>query len=152
MLIKKTGNLLDLAENGDFDVIVQGCNCFCVMGSGLACQIKQRYPGAANADARTFRGDFNKLGNCTMFDAGKFLIVNAYTQYNMSKGEDVFEYAAFSLILQKIAHFYPTAIVGLPMIGCGLAGGNKEIIIAIIEDFSEKITSTGGDVTLVNYY
>lgn len=146
-----TGDLLALAEQGHFDIIIHGANCFNTMGGGIAKQIKAKYPGAANADARTFRGDFNKLGNCTMFDAGKFLIVNAYTQYNMSKGEDVFEYAAFSLILQKIAHFYPTAKVGLPMIGCGLAGGNKEIIMAIMEDFSEKITSTGGDVTLVNY-
>lgn len=146
-----TGDLLALAEQGQFDIIIHGGNCFNTMGGGIAKQIKAKYPGAAKADAATVRGDFNKLGNYTTFETGKFLIVNAYTQYNMSKGEDVFEYAAFSLILQKIAHFYPTATVGMPLIGCGLAGGNKEIIMAIMEDFSAKITSTGGDVTLVKY-
>ena len=26
------GNLISLAKAGQFDVIVQGCNCFCTMG------------------------------------------------------------------------------------------------------------------------
>ena len=25
------GDLIKMAQNGDFDVIAQGCNCFCVM-------------------------------------------------------------------------------------------------------------------------
>lgn len=34
-----TGNLIKLAINGDFDVIIHGCNCFCKMGAGIAKQI-----------------------------------------------------------------------------------------------------------------
>ena len=30
------GNIFDLAEQGEFDVVVHGCNCFCTMGKGIA--------------------------------------------------------------------------------------------------------------------
>jgi hypothetical protein len=33
MLQHTKGNLLDLAEAGEFDIIVQGCNCFNAMGA-----------------------------------------------------------------------------------------------------------------------
>ena len=34
------GNLLDLAEAGEFDIVVQGCNCFNTMGGGIAREIR----------------------------------------------------------------------------------------------------------------
>ena len=54
-----TGDLLDKAENGDYDIIVHGCNCFCVMGSGIAAQIRERYPEAAEIDKQTLRGNLD---------------------------------------------------------------------------------------------
>jgi O-acetyl-ADP-ribose deacetylase (regulator of RNase III) len=38
------GDLLALAKEGKFDIIVQGCNCHNVMGAGLAKQIKEEFP------------------------------------------------------------------------------------------------------------
>lgn len=146
-----TGNLLDLAEQGEFDVVVQGCNCFNTMGGGIAREIAERYPMAALVDYGTLKGDYDKLGNYTTAFTGKFLIVNAYTQYNMSQGTDVFEYTAFQLILEKIAHHYGDRSIGLPYIGMGLAGGNSSWIIPMIEDFAEKVSTKGGIVTLVEF-
>ena len=145
------GNLLDLAESGEFDIIVQGCNCFNTMGGGIAREIRERYPVAAIVDNETLKGDYNKLGNYTTAFTGKFLIVNAYTQYNMSQGTDVFEYAAFQLILEKLSFVYPGKRFGLPYIGMGLAGGDKDIIIPMIEMFAERISAEGGTVTLVEF-
>jgi O-acetyl-ADP-ribose deacetylase (regulator of RNase III) len=145
------GNLLDLAENGDFDIIVQGCNCFNTMGGGIAREIRERFPMAATVDDETQRGDYNKLGNYTTAFTGKFLIVNAYTQYNMSQGTDVFEYGAFQLILEKLAFAFPGKRIGLPYIGCGLAGGDSDTIIPMIEWFAERIAREGGSVTLVEF-
>jgi O-acetyl-ADP-ribose deacetylase (regulator of RNase III) len=154
-LIHKKGNLLDLAEAGLFDVIVQGCNCFNTMGGGIAREISERYPSAALFDNETEKGDYNKLGNYTVaypeFTNGKFMIVNAYTQYNMSQGTDVFEYAAFELILQKICYKYGNLRIGLPYIGMGLAGGDKEVILEQIEYFAAKVDERGGSVTLVEF-
>ena len=150
------GNLLDLAEAGQFDVIVQGCNCFNTMGGGIAREIRERYSEAMIADQRTTRGDYNKLGNWTNaeltghFDA-KFIIINAYTQYDMSTGEDVFEYTAFQLILEKLTFAYPGKRFGLPYIGMGLAGGDKDVIMPMIEWFAERVALEGGTVTLVEF-
>jgi O-acetyl-ADP-ribose deacetylase (regulator of RNase III) len=152
MTLKHTkGNLLDLAEAGDFDVVVQGCNCFNTMGGGIAREIRERYPVAATVDSETLKGDYRKLGNWTTAFTGKFLIVNAYTQYNMSQGTDVFEYTAFQLILEKLSFAYPGKRIGLPYIGMGLAGGDKDVIIPMIEWFADRISAEGGTVTLVEF-
>ena len=152
-LIKRKGNLLDLAEAGEFDIIVQGCNCFCRMGSGIAKEIRARYPRAYQVDMLTKEGDYTKLGSWTDSDAGKFWIINAYTQYDTAKkaGEDVFEYCAFELILQKLCHMYGDKRIGLPYIGMGLAGGNKDVIMEQIEYFAQKVSAKGGSVTLVEF-
>jgi O-acetyl-ADP-ribose deacetylase (regulator of RNase III) len=156
MLKHTKGNLLDLAERGEFDVVVQGCNCFNTMGGGIAREIRERYPHIAEVDALTTKGDYNKLGNYTkgIVDADNnhsFLIINAYTQFDMSKGTDVFEYNAFALLLQKMERLYGTYSIGLPYIGMGLAGGKKEVIIPMIEYFANGVTAKGGTVTLVEF-
>jgi O-acetyl-ADP-ribose deacetylase (regulator of RNase III) len=160
-LLHAQGNVLLMAEAGKFDVVVQGCNCFNAMGGGIAREIRQRYPEVALVDSNTVRGDYNKLGTYTEGyawfntqkgdDSDNFIIVNAYTQYNMSSGEDVFEYEAFALILKKLAHQYPTHKFGFPYIGMGLAGGDKNRILPMLEAFANQISSTNGSVTLVEF-
>lgn len=151
-MIHAKGNLLDMAENGDFDIIVQGCNCFCKMGSGIAKEIRNRYPQAFEVDYETEMGDMFKLGSFTTADAGKFLIVNAYTQYGTAKhGEDVFEYGSFEVILKKLAYAYGDRRFGFPYIGMGLAGGNKEVIMGMLQDFADSVKDKGGTVTLVEF-
>jgi O-acetyl-ADP-ribose deacetylase (regulator of RNase III) len=151
MLKHTKGNLLDLAEAGLFDIVVQGCNCFNTMGGGIAREIAERYPMCAEIDRLTERGEYMKLGNWTEFDSGKFIIINAYTQYNMSRGTDVFEYIAFELILQKLIHTHGDKRIGLPYIGMGLAGGDKEIILDMIAEFANNVSKIGGEVTLVEF-
>ena len=157
MLKHTKGNLLDLAEAGELDVVVQGCNCFNTMGGGIAREIRERYPHVAAVDGKTVRSDYNKLGNWTSENVilkngtVTFDIINAYTQYNMSQGTDVFEYNAFALILQKLEHAYGNKRIGFPYIGMGLAGGKKEIIIPMIEYFAKSVSAKGGTVTLVEF-
>jgi len=151
MLKHTKGNLLDLAEAGEFDIIVQGCNCFNTMGGGIAREIRERYPMAATVDNETLKGNYCKLGNFTTAFTGKFLIVNAYTQYNMSQGSDVFEYTAFQLILEKLTFVYPGKRWGIPYIGMGLAGGDRGVIIPMIEWFSDRVSLENGTVTLVEF-
>lgn len=161
-LIREKGDLLLMADAGEFDIIIHGCNCFNTMGAGIARQIADRYPKAKDADDITVRGDITKLGNYSYGwhireDITALVIFNAYTQYSTSKaGEDVFEYDAFKLILRKIAHevsgFQKTDVnIGLPYIGMGLAGGDAKRILQIMEDFAESIAKLGGTVTLVEY-
>lgn len=149
------GDLLKRARAGDFNVIVHGCNCFETMGSGIARQIREEYPEAYEADKNySFAGDYNKLGNYSVMLGKSFNIINAYTQFGFNRGgqnEDVFEYTSFDMILQKLAHQYPTCKFGFPFIGMGLAGGDAERIVASLEWFTETVEKTGGSVTLVEY-
>jgi len=157
MLKHVKGNLLDLAEAGHFDVVVQGCNCFNAMGGGIAREIRERYPHVAKVDSNTVRGAYNKLGNWTnelvILKNGTvcFDVINAYTQYNMSTGQDVFEYAAFELILQKLLYTYGDKRIGFPFIGMGLARGDKQRIIGLLEWFADEIEKRGGSATLVEF-
>lgn len=152
MLYHTKGNLIDLAEKGQFDVIVQGCNCQNTMGSGLAKEIRARYPGAYQADQMTIKGDKNKIGAFSKYHTGKFIIINAYTQYHyLPRGLDHFEYEGFQIILDQLSRRYVGASFGLPYIGMGLAGGNKNLIIPMIEKFAKNVSLQGGSVTLVDF-
>jgi O-acetyl-ADP-ribose deacetylase (regulator of RNase III) len=149
------GDLLQLAREGHFNVIVQGCNCFCTMGSGIAKQIKEEYPEAYAADCETVKGDKSKLGSFTVAHVEQFDIINAYTQYDYNRyGQpkaDHFEYDNFALILLKLAEKYKGCNFGFPCIGMGLAGGDVVEILFLLETFADIVQYNGGSVTLVEY-
>jgi O-acetyl-ADP-ribose deacetylase (regulator of RNase III) len=56
------GDIIKLAQQGQFDVIVHGCNCFCTMGSGIAKAVKSCFPIAFQVDLKTQKGEKAKLG------------------------------------------------------------------------------------------
>ncbi len=65
-------------------------------------------------------------------------IVNAYTQYgfgrNHSNGTQIpLDYEALTLCMRKINHVFKGQHIGLPQIGCGLAGGDWNHVKAIIQ-------------------
>jgi O-acetyl-ADP-ribose deacetylase (regulator of RNase III) len=100
------GDLLHMAQHGDFDVIIHGCNCFNTMGAGIAKSIKQQFPAAYRADCQTQQGNPEKLGTYSSADVychrkqkqqratqkddqedlevqyHKLTIINAYTQFD----------------------------------------------------------------------
>lgn len=132
------GNLLDMAKKGEFDVIIHGCNCFCDMGAGIAKYIKQDFLEAFEADKNTKHGDKNKLG--TFSEAlitrysNNIVVINAYTQFHFNaRGKDLFEYDKFPQLLQSIKLKYGDKRIGLPLIGCGLAGGDEKRILGMID-------------------
>jgi O-acetyl-ADP-ribose deacetylase (regulator of RNase III) len=84
------GDLLKLAQEGVFDVIAHGCNCFCTMGAGVAKGVATYFPQPLEADRKTLKRDRSKLGTCTVADvqttSGELRVVNAYTQYDFRAG------------------------------------------------------------------
>jgi len=125
------GNLLDLFQQGEFDVIAHGANCFNTMGAGIAGQIAVRFPEAQQVDNTTTPGDLLKLGSLTVALTDYGLIFNLYTQYQPGKNLD---YTALRLSLRKMARMIrgKKYRVGLPKIGAGIAGGNWQKIEKII--------------------
>jgi O-acetyl-ADP-ribose deacetylase (regulator of RNase III) len=152
MLKTIKGDLVQMAKDGDFDVILHGCNCFNTMGAGIAAQIAVKCPDARLADDETVRGDPGKLGTYSI-GVDTALVLNCYTQFGTAKhGDmDVFEYTAFERVLSKIVHRFGEYSIGLPLIGMGLAGGDKTRIMPMIEAFAQRVTEKGGSVTLVEW-
>lgn len=128
----------------DCHIIAHGCNCFCVMGAGIAKQIALKYPEAATVDKLTVRGDIGKLG---LYSAGfskkdEKIIFNLYTQYSYGGGGRQVNYTAikdcFELLHQAVNDLntinnYPHK-VGIPRIGAGLGGGDWNQIEKIIQE------------------
>lgn len=122
------GNLLDLAEQGQFDIVVHGANCQNTMNSGIAKEIRERFPKAYLADQVTEKADIDKMGCFTQayidgvryehplkdfgfdeFEADErtegarkirysFTILNAYTQYTY--GYDDKQYVDYNAVKQ----------------------------------------------------
>lgn len=139
----------DLLKGGD-DVIAHGCNCICNMGAGIALQIKRTYPLAFAVDKATKHTDINKLGTYTQwtgpnvyFPDRQITVVNAYTQFSIFKNDfrygnyakkDLFEYAHFKTILERMKSEFEEKTIALPKIGAGLAHGNWTRIEKIINE------------------
>lgn len=144
---KIKGDLVLRAINGDFNMIIHGCNCFNTMGAGIAKQIKQYFPLAYRADQDTQKGDKSKLGDFSWVIEHDVIVINAYTQYHYGHGKCHADYNAIRSVFQKIfrlASQLPCIRIGYPCIGAGHAGGNWDIISTIID--SEL---SGTDHTLV---
>jgi O-acetyl-ADP-ribose deacetylase (regulator of RNase III) len=130
------GDLLKLAKEGHFDVIVHGCNCFCTMGAGIAKQIKSQFPSAFEVDLKTTKGSEEKLGSYSSSEVSigshKLTIINAYTQYHWRGNGNKADYEAIRKVFNRIKQEYGGLKIGYPMIGAGLAGGDWAVISNII--------------------
>lgn len=137
------GNLIQLADQGNFDVIIHGCNAFTTMSGGIAAAIAHRAPQAFVVDCKTKKGDRTKMGTYTrsfVCDANAikgYTIINAYTQYTFWDRNDMLDYVALKTVFEKIKQDYDSTVniprIGIPLIGAGLACGDWDEIEAIIK-------------------
>jgi O-acetyl-ADP-ribose deacetylase (regulator of RNase III) len=150
-----TGNLISMAFDGQFDVIVHGTNCYNNMGSGIAKEVRLRCPGAYWADQGTNKGDEAKLGTITcgssknpdkQEEVAEFTVVNAYTQHRYGRDRRHVDYDALRSCFKAVKEQFAGKRIGYPLIGAGLAGGDWEVISAIIDEELD-----GEDHTLVRF-
>ena len=142
------GNLLD----SNCDYICHQVNCQGVMNSGIARQIRDRWPEVYSY----YRGrwlETNKAGMngglytpeimlgtidiVELLDNTGRRVINMYSQANYGyDGSRFTSYDAFAKVLEKIrqsTNYNDT--IGFPKnIGCGLGGGNWNAISALIEE------------------
>lgn len=153
MITEHKGNILEFLQEDKIEVLVHGCNCFKIMGAGLAKQIKIVYPKAYKADIDYKVGrPIEKLGNYSAFKLpnlrGKIrdkYVVNAYTQFNPGANFDI---NALISVLKIIKRDFGKRVIGFPQIGAGIGGGNwNEIKTAIIAEFGY----TKNEVKIIYY-
>ena len=132
------GDLIQLAQDGEFDLIVHGCNCFATMGAGIAKGIKATFPEAYEADLTTPRGEQTKLGTCSFAEVTRngrsLVVVNAYTQFDWRGSGQKLDYEAVRSCMRWIRQRFGGKRIGLPKLGAGLAGGDWPTIAAIMEE------------------
>ncbi len=146
MILYRTGDIL-CADNTT-DIIAHQVNCMGVFGAGLAKQIAEQYPEVKSeymTYCQTYRTDL--LGRCQIVQAHKEqeagkqkIFANLFGQYSYgtSKGRCYTNYEAFRQALKTLrdyARFYSLRISFPQGIGCGLAGGDWEVIHRYLTDF-----------------
>ncbi len=144
------GDLIQLALDGRFDLIIHGCNCFCTMAAGIAKAIRAEFPEAYEADCKTEKGSKDKLGSYSHAvvdkDGHHITVVNAYTQHDFKGPGMKADYSAIRDVFKKIKSDFAGKRIGYPKIGAGLAGGDWNIIAQIIDQELD-----GEDHTLVEF-
>ena len=132
------GDLIKLAY--EFDVVAHGCNCYSAMHNGIAPQmVKEFMCDKYKSESLQEIGNINKLGTveCNrlhpnpLIDKKYPMVVNAYTQYY--PGPYV-NYAAIELCFYKMNNLFIGKTIGIPQIGCGIAGGDWEIVKKLIHE------------------
>ena len=146
-MIILNGNILEAREN----IICHQVNCQAVMGSGLAKQIRNKYP-EVYTDYYNFCKTFDcarekLLGNLkiTICNDGK-MVANLFGQFYYGRNlKQYTNYIALENSLKKLLKFINDTdyTVAFPYnLGCGLAGGNWNIVYNIIDNvFKNKIVS-----------
>lgn len=149
------GDLIRMALKGEFDVIAHGVNCYGVQRAGIAKKMNKHFKTEEYSLEKRYWGNPNKLGmiqfrrfrmvsdepilldrNSIIQDpeSNTFYVINCYTQFKYSKQSPQIDYDALRLCMRKINMMFPKRRVGLPWIGCGLAGGDKEKVKKIFEE------------------
>lgn len=117
----------------DEPVIAHGCNAQGVMKSGIAKDIRERYPKV-----------FDDYSKALMY-LGSIIITKYHDRHILSiisqefyGREEHHRYVSYDAIAEAIEHINGLSYdrVAFPMIGAGLANGNWTVISSIIESYS----------------
>lgn len=132
------------------EIIIHQANCFCTMGSGIAKEIKRRYPRAYDSDCMTKSGDPYKLGQFTFAAPGEDQdkwIINLYGQFRYGKGEPGVRYTDYEALekgfkaikswLEKMG--LEKTNIGIPYkIGSDRGGGDWNVVESLIREVFEQ--------------
>lgn len=140
-------------ENSDITkvtsgIIVHGCNAQGVMGSGVAKQLRAKYPTIfedyLNGLHTMSEKKVSPLGQVIWSDIpgnASLTIANAITQeFYARDGKKYVSYDALDSAMARVASFARNEIIHIPyLIGAGLGGGNAGIIEEIISANTQNL-------------
>lgn len=152
-LLMIRGDFIEYCKFAEIDVAVHNCNCFNVMGAGIALSLSREFPAVLEADLRTLKGSKSKLGSfsvssVTRRDDSVLQIYNIYGQYRYSRETECFELDAFISGLRKVISKYDSPRVLMPYVGCGLGKGNVNELLHALGELVNEVECT---IYLVEY-
>lgn len=151
-MIYTCGNVLDTP----FQFIAHQCNAKGVMGGGLALQIRNKYPKVYNEyrkwiEDNSFFTREEWLGNYLSVRTNDgHVILNLIGQYDYGRDKRYTDYdaleKAFITAINDIRHDYGgedtdllQIVIAIPYgIGCGLAGGDWNVVREILENIESE--------------
>ena len=132
------GNLLD---STDF-IIAHSCNAQPgVFGAGVALAIKNKYPSCYKKYREVYETTGLKMGSVVWYHNSEHMIANCITQAEVGTHKRQVLYSALWESLEEVfelAQKMEEPSVSLPPISMGLAGGDPEIIMLMIDKISAK--------------
>lgn len=134
-------------KKGEYSVICHCCNTLGAWGAGFVIPLGRRYPSAKKNYEECIRTIPSKdlLGNVGYAKVDKNIVVaNIFGQERIytENGKIPLDYNAlrygFEDILRHFSEYGTPYSIHMPRIGCGLAGGDWNIVEGIIEDVFSK--------------
>ena len=130
-------------------VIVHQVNCMGVMGSGVAKQIKEKYPIVYDEYMNCFKEHTKEelLGRITMTNVDcNTTVVNMFSQFGYGREKVHTDYIAMSKALNSINTYCKGRDIAFPyMIGCCRGGGDFNVVLQLI-------CNTLTDVKSITFY
>lgn len=134
----------DIMES-DSKIVVHQVNCKGVMGSGLALQIKKRWPIVFEMYRNmcsTWDSDKPLLGQClivpTFQKTGPEYVANLFGQDGYGRNKQYTDYDALKLAFYNLHNGIKRlglSEIAFPYkIGCGLGGGDWDVVLQMIKD------------------
>lgn len=158
---KVFGDILSYPDSDKEVIVCHQVNCRGVMGAGLALQIRMAFPDVfENYRRLCFLADKpHKMLGFVQFvpaihhsesgDVTYFNVANVFSQNGYGVNGRYTDYDAMRAAFTRIAEQYPNATVRIPYrMGCGLGGGNWEIVEDIIR---KTLEDRGIDVEIWVY-
>ncbi len=139
-----SGNILSNISTDEAIIICHQVNCKGAMGAGLAKQIRSKWPSVYETYKRFCLKPLvqsSLLGNCQLVNAeGSVWVANLFGQDGFGTDKVQTDYTALkSALLVLYGEIYKknltAATIRIPYnMGCGLAGGNWDVVEKIIKD------------------
>lgn len=129
---EKIGDALAITHG----ILVHGCNSLGQMGSGIAKQIRAKWPECYEFYRQECARD-NRLGRVIYWETDEGIIIaNALTQNRIATPGDSFV-VDYPSIRQAFKSVYDLSVafylpIHFPLIGCGLGGGDWNVVQHII--------------------
>lgn len=132
MIKYKKGDLLEAEE----DIIAHGVNCVGGFGSGVAGQIAKQFPFIKSCYLEKYRFEGFELGEIQIIECSKTFINCATQKEYLPRDQCHANYIAIRDCMNKVKcyAFLKNKSIAIPKIGCGLAGGDWNIVKPILEE------------------
>lgn len=116
-------------------ILVHGCNAQHAMGSGIAGQIRKKYPQAYYDYMATPVLNLGDVIFTCIDSSNNIWIANAITQeYFGSDGRKYADLSAIKKALIRVKEFDKKYTIVMPEIGCGLGGLTVEEVFPIVDN------------------